>query len=394
VTTGPPPETEATMTDPWTPLRLNGGAVAQNRFVLAPMTTDASDPGGIVTPEELAYLRRRATSGFGMALSSCAYVHDDGRSWHGIGAAGPEHDASLASVAAALKAGGGLGILQIYDGGRISRPAMVGEGRMRAPSAIASARPGAETPRAMSEADIAELVVAFGAATVRAIAAGFDGVELHGANHYMLHQFSSPRANRRDDGWGGDRDRRLRFPLAVARAAREAAGPERIVGYRITPFEPEPDGYKLDDALVLVDRLAQAGMDYIHVSLDNFRLQQPQREDRSYLVPSAPTGSDGRSPIAAIRDVVAGRCAVIACGGIRTLGDARDALAAGGDFVAAARAPLVDPDWLAKLRDGAESEILAGLPQDREVIAERCAIPPRMIDYLLGRPGWIPREEA
>jgi len=84
VMTGSPPETEATMTDPWTPLRLNGGAVAQNRFVLAPMTTDASDPGGIVTPEELAYLRRRATSGFGMALSSCAYVHDDGRSWHGI----------------------------------------------------------------------------------------------------------------------------------------------------------------------------------------------------------------------------------------------------------------------------------------------------------------------
>ncbi len=380
--------------DLWTPLRLASGAVAQNRFVLAPMTTDASDPGGIVTSAELAYLRRRATSGFGMALSSCAYVHDDGRSWYGIGAAGPEHDASLASVAQALKAGGGLGILQIYDGGRISRPAMVGGGRMRAPSAIPSARPGAETPRAMDETEIEALIAAFGAATARAIAAGFDGVELHGANHYTLHQFSSPRANRREDGWGGDRDRRHRFPLAVARAAREAAGPQRIVGYRITPFEPEPDGYKLDDALVLIDRLAEIGIDYIHVSLDNFRLQQPQREDRSYIVQSAPTGSDGRSPIAAIREIVAGRCAVIACGGVGTLGDARDALAAGGDLVAAARAPLVDPDWLAKLRDGAENDILPGLPQDRDAIAERCAIPPLMVDYLLGRPGWIPREGA
>lgn len=380
--------------DPWKPFRFAGGREAPNRFVLAPMTTDASDPGGVVTEEELAYLRRRAMSGFGMALSSCAYVHDDGRSWHGVGAAGPEHDASLASVAAALKAGGGLAILQIYDGGRISRPAMVGEGRMRAPSAIPSARPGAETPRAMSGDEIEALIAAFGAATSRAVAAGFDGVELHGANHYALHQFSSPRANRREDGWGGDRDRRLRFPLEVARAAREAAGPQRIVGYRITPFEPEPDGYKLDDALVLIDRLAQAGMDYIHVSLDNFRLQQPQREDRSYVVRSAPTGSDGRSPIAAIRDVVAGRCAVIACGGVRSIGDARDALAAGGDLVAAARAPLVDPDWLAKLRDGREGEIVTGLPEDKHAIAQRCAIPPRMVDYLLSRPGWIPRDGA
>jgi 2,4-dienoyl-CoA reductase-like NADH-dependent reductase (Old Yellow Enzyme family) len=388
------PDSETPMTEPWTPFCFRNGAVAQNRFVLAPMTTDASDPDGLVTGEELAYLRRRAESGFGVGLSSCAYVHDDGRSWHGIGAAGPEHDSSLASVAQALKAGGGLGILQVYDGGRISRTDMVGKGRMRAPSAIASARPGAEVPRAMMEAEIEELIAAFGAATARAVTAGFDGVELHGANHYTLHQFSSPRANRREDGWGGDRDRRQRFPLAVARAAREAAGPERIVGYRITPFEPETDGYRLEDTLVLVDRLAEIGIDYIHVSLDNFRLQQPQREDRSYLVQQAPAGSDGTSPIAAIRDVVAGRCAVIACGGIRMLGDARDALAAGGDFVAAARAPLVDPDWLRKLRDGAESEIMTGLPQDRDAIAQICAIPPRMVDYLLSRPGWIPRERA
>lgn len=382
------------MTDPWTPFRFGGGRTLPNRFLLAPMTTDASDPDGMVSAGERAFVRRRSLSGFGGLISSCAYVHEDGRSWNGIGAAKPGHLPSLEALAGDLRAGGGLAILQIYDGGRIARPALIGEGRMRAPSAVASLRPGALTPREMTGAEVDDLVGCFGAAAERARQAGFDGVELHGANHYLLHQFFSPRANRRLDRWGGDRDARMRFPLAVVQAAREALGPGMVLGYRITPFEPEPDGYRLDDALALVDRLAGLGLDYIHVSLDDFRLQQPQREDRNYLVASAPTGGDGRSPLAEIRAVIAGRCAVVACGGVGTLADAQTAMAAGGDLVAAGRAPLIDPDWLRKLADGREADITVRFPHAPEDIAARCAIPPRMVDYLLSRPGWIKREDA
>ncbi|WP_439493892.1 NADH:flavin oxidoreductase [Bosea sp. (in: a-proteobacteria)] len=382
------------MTDPWTPFRFGGGRTLPNRFLLAPMTTDASDPDGMVSAGERAFVRRRSLSGFGGLISSCAYVHEDGRSWNGIGAAKPGHLPSLEALAGDLRAGGGLAILQIYDGGRIARPALIGEGRMRAPSAVASLRPGALTPREMTGAEVDDLVGCFGAAAERARQAGFDGVELHGANHYLLHQFFSPRANRRRDRWGGDRDARMRFPLAVVQAAREAVGPGMVLGYRITPFEPEPDGYGLDDALALVDRLAGLGLDYIHVSLDDFRLQRPQREDRNYMVASAPTGGDGRSPLAEIRAVIAGRCAVVACGGVGTLADARAAMAAGGDLVAVGRAPLIDPDWLRKLADGREADIALRFPHAPEEIAARCAIPPRMVDYLLSRPGWIKREDA
>ncbi len=182
----------------------------------------------------------------------------------------------------------------------------------------------------------------------------------------------------------------MRFPLAVARAARDGLGPTLVVGYRLTPFEAEPDGYGLSDALVLADRLADLPIDYLHISLDDFRSQTPQREDRSYTVKSRPVG-DRRNPIAAIAQVVAGRCAVIASGGIRTEADARSALASGADLVAVGRAALIDPDWLGKLQRGDEAAIEALLPHAASDIAHQRTIPPRMVEYLLSRPGWIPR---
>ncbi|WP_375458234.1 hypothetical protein [uncultured Enterovirga sp.] len=379
------------MVAPWSSFRFQSGAIAKNRFVLAPMTTDASSPDGSVTPEELAYARRRCASGFGTAITACAYVHDDGRSWNGIGAARAEHVASLARLAREFQVAGGVAILQLYDGGRIARASLVGDDRLRAPSAIASLRPGALTPREMTVAELEHLIESFRTAARRAQDAGFDGIELHGANHYLMHQFFSPRANQRQDGWGGDLDRRMRFPLAVAEAVREGVGSTMVVGYRLTPFEAEPDGYGLDDAIVLADRLADLRIDYLHISLDDFRSQSPQREDRSYTVQSQPRG-DGRSAITAIAEVVAGRCAVVACGGIRTEADAGLALAAGADLVAVGRAALVDPDWLVKVQTGDEAAIATQLPHDPRDIARERTIPPRMVDYLLGRPGWIPRQ--
>ncbi len=361
-----------------------------NRFVLAPMTTDASNPDGTVSPEELEYARRRCASGFGAAISSCAYVHDDGRSWTGIGAAHPEHVGSLTRLAPELKVAGGIAILQLYDGGRIAKASLVGDHGLRAPSAIPSLRPGALTPREMTAPEVERLIEHFQAAAQRAQVAGFDGVELHGANHYLLHQFFSPRANRRQDDWGGSLEKRMRFPLAVTKAVRESVGPTVVIGYRLTPFEAEPDGYGLDDAVLLADQLAALPIDYLHISLDDFRSASPQREDRSYTVESRPRGAS-RDPIAAIAQVVAGRCAVIACGGIRTEADARLALASGANLVAVGRAALVDPNWLGKLQTGDEAAIATLLPHAATDIARQRTIPPRMVEYLLSRPGWIPR---
>jgi 2,4-dienoyl-CoA reductase-like NADH-dependent reductase (Old Yellow Enzyme family) len=377
---------------PWTPLTLNSGAILSNRFVLAPMTTDSSHPDGTVSEQELDYIRRRSATGLAAGITSCAYVEEDGRAWQGIGASEDHHHDSLRAVAKAFQQGGAGAILQLYDGGRIASPDIVAPPNLRAPSAIPSLRPGAHTPRALDSSEIAGLLGAFGCAAERAWVAGFDGVELHGANHYLLHQFLSPRANQRDDEWGGSLENRMRFPLAVTAAVRDALGPGVTLGYRINPFESEPGGFTLDDSITLCDRLADEGVDYVHVSMDDFRRNSPQPEDRDWT--KAPAKGLDENPVRAIANAVGGRCAVVASGGIRVLSDAEEALAAGADLVAVGRAILVDPDWLAKLANPGAGTIRSAMPTTRSQLESALTIPSRMADYLLSRPGWIPQEQS
>ena len=375
----------------WSPLRFNSGRELANRFVIAPLTTDSSHEDGTIAEDELEFVRRRSASGFGATISSAAYVEADGRSWQGIGAAHDAHLSGLRRLAEAMRAAGGAAILQIYDGGRIANPELIGERPLRAPSAVASLRPGATTPRAMTTGEVEDLVASFRTAASLARKAGFDGVEVHGANHYTVHQFFSPRANRRDDKWGGSLAKRMNFPLAVAQAVRDELGPKLIAGFRVTPFEAESDGYTLDDAKQLVDELARLNLDYISVSLDDYRRSRPAGETRVYSGPVEETASPAVSPITEIARVVAGRSAILASGGIKTRSDAEGAIKLGADLVAVGRAVIVDPEWLTKVRSGNEESILAGLPRDEREISRPLSIPPRMIKYMLSRPGWIPR---
>lgn len=375
----------------WSSFRFKCGLEIANRFVVAPLTTNSSHEDGTATESELAFVRRRAASGFGATISSAAYVDEDGRSWRGIGATHDGHLPRLRDLADAMRAAGGLAILQIYDGGRIAIPEIIGDNRMRAASPIPSLRPGSKTPRPMTSDDVESLVTKFGRAASLARQAGFDGVEVHGANHYAVHQFFSPRANQRTDGWGGTLAKRMKFPIAVARAVRDALGPKLIAGFRVTPFEAEPDGYKLDDAKLLCDELVGLGLDYISISLDNYRLSRPTGEARVYNVPFEQTLTASESPIAALSRVIGGRCAVMASGGIKTAADAEGAVELGADVVAIGRAVVVDPEWLTKVRAKAEASIIPGLPRDEATIADELSIPPPMVKYLLSRPGWIPR---
>jgi 2,4-dienoyl-CoA reductase-like NADH-dependent reductase (Old Yellow Enzyme family) len=375
----------------WSPFRFNSGLEMANRFAIAPLTTDSSYEDGTATENELEFVRRRAACGFGATISSAAYVEQDGRSWQGIGATHEGHLSSLHRLAEAMRAAGGLAILQIYDGGRIAKPELIGEQCLRAPSAVASLRPGAKTPRAMTANEVGSLITSFREAASLARKAGFDGIEVHGANHYAVHQFFSPRANRRVDKWGGTLSKRMNFPLAVAQAVRDALGPKLIAGFRITPFESEPDGYTLEDAKLLCNELAKLNLDYISVSLDDYRKSRPVGETRVYDGPVEKSYTPAESPITEFARVISGRSAVVASGGIRTWIDAEGAIKMGADLVAVGRAVVVDPEWLSKVRSKCEASILAGLPKNELEIASALSIPPRMVKYLLSRPGWIPR---
>src|SRR5215213_1121570 len=375
----------------WSAFKFSCGRETANRFAMAPLTTDSSHEDGTATEDELEFVRRRAATGFGATISSAAYVEQDGRAWQGIGAAHDGHLSSLHRLAVAMRAAGGLAILQIYDGGRIAKPELIGEQCLRAPSAVASLRPGAKTPRAMTADEVGELIKSFREAASLARKAGFDGVEIHGANHYAVHQFFSPWANHRLDNWGGTLSKRMNFHLAVAQAVRDALGPKLIAGFRVTPFEAEADGYTLEDAKLLCMELSKLDLDYISVSLDDYRMSRPVGEARVYDRPVEQTPGPAKSPITELARVIAGRSAVMASGGIRTCEDAEGAIKLGADLVAVGRAVVVDPEWLAKVRSRSEASILAGLPGDEREIARALSIPPRMVDYLLSRPGWIPR---
>jgi 2,4-dienoyl-CoA reductase-like NADH-dependent reductase (Old Yellow Enzyme family) len=375
----------------WSPLRFNSGQEIANRFVIAPLTTNSSHDDGTATEGELEFVRRRAAIGFGAVISSATYVEDGGRSWVGTGATHDGHVSSLRRLAEAMRAAGSLAILQIYDGGRIARPELIGGQSLRAASAIPSLRPGAQTPREMTGDEVEKLIASFREAASLARKAGFDGVEIHGANHYAVHQFFSPRANQRSDDWGGSLSKRMNFPLAVAQAVRDALGPKLIAGFRITPFEAESNGYTLEDAKQLCAELAKLKLDYISISLDDYRMARPTGETRVYNGPVQKIETPAESPITAFSRVIAGHCAVMASGGIKTCADAKGAIKLGADLVAIGRAVVVDPEWLAKVRSNSEASILAGLPKDELQIAEALNIPPTMVEYLLSRPGWIPR---
>ena len=376
----------------WSSVRFNCGREMANRFAIAPLTTDSSHEDGTATEDEIEFVRRRAAGGFGAVISSAAYVEEGGRSWRGIGAAHDGHVSSLRRLADAMRAAGGLAILQIYDGGRIAKPELIGEQSLRAPSAVASLRPGAKTPRAMTADEVKNLIESFREAASLARKAGFDGVEIHGANHYAVHQFFSPRANQRVDHWGGTLAKRMNFPLAVAQAVRDALGPKLIAGFRVTPFEAEADGYTLEDSKQLCNELARLNLDYISVSLDDYRKSRPTGETRVYDRAAAEKSFTlAESPITEFARVIAGRSAVMASGGIKTCVDAEGAIKLGADLVAVGRAVVVDPEWLSKVRSKSEASILAGLPKDELEIANALSIPPRMVEYLLSRPGWIPR---
>lgn len=380
----------------WEPISLGSARTLGSRILMAPMTTNSSNKDGSVSEEEIAFLRRRASSLMGAVITSATYVDVEGKAWCGIGAQSHGHKASLQRIAETIHARGTKAILQLYDAGRLADPDLIPSHQPRAPSNVASTRLRAVTPRVMTDMEICDLVEAFAHATVLASEAGFDGIELHGANHYLVQQFLSPRSNLRAKPWGGTWRNRVEFPLAVLAASRAAVGNKIVIGYRLMPYERETDGQciTLEDSVRLVEVLVHLGVvDYIHIAFDNFFRGSPYLEDRltmSYERHSRHALSDGH-PIRRILGAIEGRVRTIASGGVQTPEDAIAMLSAGVDAIAIGRAFVVDPDWLSKAAGKKEGEIRTRLPLNDSDLAS-LMIPGRMRRYILNRPGWFPTD--
>lgn len=247
-----------------------------NRIAMAPMTrTRADDATGRARPVMADYYAQRASAG--LLISEGIWPHPTGKGGPRVpGLSRDEHIEDWKAVTSAVHEAGGRIFAQLWHVGRVNHPVNLDGETPVAPSAIAISsgqnytRDGMldfTTPRALTLAGIGEQVRAFGTAATRAVAAGFDGVEIHGANGYLIHQFLSDRANRRTDAYAEP----TRFALEVVEEVAAAIGPERTA-LRISPDNNKGDVEQSDWPGVyrrLTEALNPLELAYLHVRGDD-----------------------------------------------------------------------------------------------------------------------------
>lgn len=335
---------------------FRNGATVANRIVQPPMLTNSGRDDGHVTQDTINYYNQRSNSA-GMVIVEYTYVSRAGgpsRSWASdreqLGLYKDDQMPGFTKLAQTLKKDGNKAILQLEHSGREANyRAQLGE-KVYAPSSFDFGFLDYEVEE-MTEADILEVIHDFGAATKRAIDCGFDGVEIHGANHYLLQQFFSAWSNRRHDKWGGDSlDSRMLFILEVAkevfRVAKEYGPKDFIIGYRISPEEVHGKnvGYNWREANELIKRLtSELDFDYIHLSLPQYDAK-PADSDQTYAE--------------LMRAILPQETKLIIVGNVMDGEAARDALKY-TDLVAIGRASMIDPQIARKIVEGRDNEIVS-----------------------------------
>jgi N-ethylmaleimide reductase len=260
--------------DIFSPLRL-GPLQLPNRIVMAPMTRNRAGRGNAPGPLNATYYAQRASAG--LIISEATQISPQGLGYPGTpGIHSPEQVAGWKGVSDAVHAAGGRMFLQLWHVGRISHPSLQPDGALPvAPSAIAPAGQAMTadgmkpfvTPRALETSEIAGLVEDYRHGARNARAAGFDGVELHGANGYLIDQFLRDGANRRTDRYGGDALNRTRFLIEITEAVVGEWGAERV-GVRLSPTNPFNDMRDSNPAATFataVGELNRFGLAYLHV---------------------------------------------------------------------------------------------------------------------------------
>lgn len=339
-------------------IKLPNGVVLNDRLGVAPMTTYSGNPDGTVSDEELLYYRRRSNIG-SLFITACIAVSENGIAFPGQFIAFKEDliMPRLKQLAAEMKTNGNKAILQMQHGGRQGQPELIEANETVAPSSVGET-PEKAAPRELTAEEITNIIRDFGETTRRAIEAGFDGVEIHGANTYLLQQFVSEATNRREDEWGGSFENRLKFPLAVLaevkRVVAEFANEEFIVGYRLSPEEYSDlgVGYTIEETKILTEKLIEGGIHYLHVSLMDYK-KRPHNEAIEGTI------------VEILSKQIAGRAAFVVVGNVRKPEDAVAALNEGADIVVMGRQALVDPEWTEKVKQGKEVEIFHNVPKER-----------------------------
>lgn len=356
---------------------FKSGVTIDNRIIMAPMTTESSFENGMVTTDELNYFARRSKSA-GMIITSCAQFMENGRFSGSLGVSSDTQIEGLRKLANTVKKDGSKAILQIFHVGRMGSVATLKGKQPVSASAIPSTRPDAETPRALSDEEATDAVTAFGESVRRAIQAGFDGIEIHGANTYLIQQFFSPHSNRREDQWGGNIEKRMTFPMKIIeiteKMVEQYAEKPFIIGYRLSPEELENPGITLDDTLKLMQKISETKVDYIHVSLGDYK--KTSIRDASSKTPV----------LKLIKEHLGDSIPLIGVGRVLHPDDALDLMEMGIPLVAIGRALIMEPDWVEKVKNGQLDEIRTEISLKK---LEDLVLPAKMVEYIQSPAGWL-----
>ncbi len=335
-------------------VQLKNGGTVSNRLVQSPMQTWSGEDRGFVTQDTIDYYDIRSESA-GLIITEYAYVSEEGgpartgsTDDQQLGIIDNEHAEGFKRIAEVLKKDGNKAVLQIAHAGREANYRGYNGERVVAPSKIDFSFLDYEVEE-LSENEILEIIEDFADTTKRAIDIGYDGVEIHGANHYLLQQFFSEFSNHRTNQWGGSLENRMRFSYELTKAVFEVVekhAPDNfIVGYRISPEEVHGDtvGYTYEESLQLIEKLDEDfSLDYIHLSLPKYD-SKPENSEKIFAE--------------LFGKVINDETKLMIVGDVMNEADAEDALQY-TDLVAVGRATLVDPEFGKKIVEGRGDEII------------------------------------
>ncbi|WP_248928494.1 NADH-dependent flavin oxidoreductase [Paenibacillus hamazuiensis] len=356
---------------------FRSGITMKNRIVMAPMTTWSSNDDLTISDDEVKYYKQRV-NGVGLVITGCTHVTPNGQGFtNEFAGYNDEFIPSLRKLAEAAKSGGSPAILQIFHAGNKALPGLDAVSASALKPDADAFQTSVET-RELSHEEILSIIRAFGDTTRRAIEAGFDGVEIHGAHGFLIQNFWSPATNQRTDQWGGSLENRLRFPLAIIEEIKNViekhAKKPFILGYRFSPEESSKvDGLRLKDTYELIDILVEQDLDYIHASLF----------DMSFKPVDSP---DEKTWLELILERANDKVPVMAAGSIITPDDALKAVELGLPLVAIGHALIMNPDWVEKVANGREAEIDSELNVSK---LDQLQIPEKLWNVIQAMPGWF-----
>ena len=323
---------------------LNNNVEVPGRLVIPPLTLFSSNPDGTLSEGERKYLELRAT-GVGLYVLGACAVSQEGIAFSCQPRAFSEKDIEPnAERAKIIKSQGALAINQIHHGGALAKKEYSGLAPVAPSADIVNEKLEKEGKlteetkiKELTDEEIKKIIEDFAYATEISLKAGYDGIEIHGANNYLIQQFYSPYTNRRTDDWGGSVEKRMNFPLKIVDACckvREKFNkPEFIIGYRLSPEEPFEPGLTMTETKQLIKALVEKPIQYIHISLKKF-FQTTRRGEGT-----------GIERLKVIHELTKGKVALIGVGGLKTQQDFTDAINSGlTEFVAAGVASMMNRD--------------------------------------------------